>query len=387
MNLLYLCPHFPPAFSNFCIGLANAGVNVLGVGEEPIEQMTEELRNALTDYRQVNNLEDYELVYRTAGQFIATHGRIDRVESHNEYWMMHEAQLREDFNIQGPDVAQTIKIKKKSEMKKMFKQSKSPVVDGEIVASKASLDKFIKKHGFPVFAKPDIGVGAMSTYKIDDKDAVEHFWNTKPEGDYFVEPYIDGVLMTVDGIADQNGEIVFYSSLRSVVSAYDLVANNEDLSYYLVRDIPEDALKIAKVVVKEFDIKAKFFHLEFLRRKSDDKLFVLEMNCRPPGGFTVDLMNYSANVNVYQEWANIIASNKFYADIDRKYYAAHISRKEGKNYKHSDEEIYGQYADKIAAHLEVPAVFAEVMGNVAYLCRTTEEKDVFDMAKFIQETV
>jgi len=387
MNVLYLSPHFPPNFYGFVTGLAGQGINVLGVGEEHAENLPIELKEALTDYYRVESLEDYEQVYRAAAFFIYRHGRITRVESHNEHWMMHEARLREDFAIIGPDVAQTGKIKRKSEMKKIFKACNAPVVEGELVKSPESLAEFVKKHGFPVFAKPDVGVGAMAAFKIKDQKDVEDFWKKKSPGDYFVEPFIDGDLMTFDGICDQDGNIVFYTSLRSVIGAFDLVAYNQDLSYYLVRDIPEDAVKIGEKIVKEFDIRAKFFHLEFLRRKSDSKLFVLEMNCRPPGGYTVDLMNYSADVDVYREWANIIADNRFYAKAERKYFAAHIARKFGKSYRFSNDEIFAKYSSKIACHREVPLVFSEVMGNEAFLVRSSEEADIFAMIKDIQAQV
>lgn len=385
MNIIYLSPTFPPNFEAFISGLANRGINVLGIGEDHFDNLSQELKKSLAEYYRVDNLEDYEQVYRACGHFIHNWGRIERVESHNEHWMMNEARIREDFNIQGPDIAQTLKVKRKSEMKKLFKACKAPVVDGEIIESRESLDKFIKKHGWPVFAKPDIGVGAMSAYKIENEKDVENFWNTKPEGDYFVEPYIDGQLLTFDGICDQDGEIVFYSSLFSVNGAYDLVAYKQDLSFFLVRDIPEDAVKIGQKVVKAFEIKAKFFHLEFLRDRSTDKLYVLEMNCRPPGGYTVDLMNFSNDVNVYQEWANVIADNKFYGKAERKYFAAHISRKWGKEYRHSHDEIMQNFGDKIAMCTEVPIVFAEVMGNFAYIVRAPEEKEIYEMIKFIQE--
>lgn len=386
MNIIYLSPAFPPNFQAFCRGLANRGINVLGIGEDYYDSLSPDLKGSLTEYYRVDSLEDYEQVYRACGHFIHRWGRIERVESHNEHWMLHEARIREDFNIQGPNVEQTLRIKRKSEMKKIFQACKAPVVDGEIIRSREALNKFIKKHGYPVFAKPDIGVGAMSAYKIENEKDLEHFWNTRPECDYFVEPYIDGQLLTFDGICDQNGEIVFYSSLFSVNGAYDLVAYNEDLSFYLVRDIPEDAVKIGKKVVKEFDFKAKFFHLEFLRDRKTDKLYVLEMNCRPPGGYTVDLMNFSADVNVYQEWANIVAENKFIADYERKYFAAHISRKWGKEYAHSHEEIMQKFGDKIAMHTNVPIVFAEVMGNIAYIARSPEKNEIYEMINFIQKT-
>ncbi|HNX74640.1 MAG TPA: carboxylate--amine ligase [Candidatus Rifleibacterium sp.] len=386
MNLLYLSPHFPPNFINFVVGLANCGVRVLGIAEEHPENLDERLKGALADYYRVDHMEDYDQVYRAAAFLIHRHGRVTRVESHNEYWMMHEARLREDFNIVGPDVAQTLKIKRKSEMKKIFRACKAPVVDGEIVESEKTLKAFIKKHGYPVFAKPDVGVGAVAAFKIDNEGDLARFWSEKSQGDYFVEPFIDGELMTFDGIADQNGEIVFSSSLRSTNGAFDLVEYNQDLSFYIVRNIPEDAIEIGSKIVKDFDIRAKFFHLEFLRRRSDAKLFVLEMNCRPPGGYTVDLMNYANDVNVYQEWANVIADNRFYAKFERRYFAAHIARKAGKNYLHATDEIFARFGEKIADHTAVPLVFAEVMGNEAFLVRSPDEQDIFAMIDFIQKT-
>ena len=384
MNIIYLSPSFPPNFQAFCQGLANRGVRVLGIGEENYSSLSDTLKNSLTEYYQVMNLEDYEQVYRACGHFIHKWGRIERVESHNEHWMMHEARIREDFNIQGADVKHTMKIKRKSEMKKIFQACKAPVVDGELIISKKSLERFIKKHGYPIFAKPDIGVGAMAAFKIENEKDLQHFYDNRPDGDYFVEPYIDGQLLTFDGICDQDGEIVFFSSLFSVNGAYDLVAYQEDLSFYLVRDIPEDAIKIGRKIVKKFDMKAKFFHLEFLRDRKTGKLYVLEMNCRPPGGYTVDLMNFASDINVYQEWANVVFENKFHAKVERKYFASHISRKWGKNYKYSHEDIMEKFGQKIAMYTEVPLVFAEVMGNFAYIVRTTDKEEIYEMIRFIQ---
>ena len=387
MKFIYLSPHFPPNFCDFVISLANRGIKVLGIGDEDYHHLPPALHGALTDYFKVDSLDDYEQAYRAAAFLIHRHGRVSRVESHNEHWMMHEARLREDFNIPGPGIDQTVKIKRKSEMKRIFNACKAPVVAGELIVDHDSFDKFVKKHGLPVFAKPDIGVGAMAAYKIENQADIDNFWQTKPPVDYFIEPFIDGELMTFDGICDQGGEIVFCSSLRSVNGAFDLVAYNEDLSFYLVRNIPEDAAEIGRKIVKAFDIRAKFFHLEFLRRKADGRLFVLEMNCRPPGGYTVDLMNFSADVNVYQEWANIIAENRFSASVERKYFAAHIARKSGKSYRNSVAEIYNRYGHRIAMHAQVPLVFSEVMGNEAFLVRSPDESDIFEMIEFIQQKV
>ncbi len=385
MNVIYLSPHFPPNFIEFVIGLANRGINVLGIAEDYYDGLDERLKNSLADYYQVGSMEDYDQVYRAAAFFCHKWGRIASVESNNEYWMMLEGKLREDFNIPGPKIQETINLQKKSEMKKLFIKAGAPVADGMIITDRKSLDDFIKKHGYPVFAKPDRGVGGAGGFKITNEDDVANFWLKKPEDcEYFVEEFVDGALTTFDGLVNKDGEVEFTSSLYSPNSAHDLLAKNDDLSFYINRVIPADQEEIGRRCLKEFNLKARFFHLEFLRKK-DGSLIVMEMNCRAPGGYTVDLMNYANDVNIYQEWANMVAGNHFQEKFERKYYAAHISRKDGKNYLHDNDEIFASYGDKIASYQILPPIFADVMGNEAFLVRAETEAEIAEMVKFIQE--
>ncbi len=384
MNVIYLSPHFPPNFIEFVIGLANRGINVLGIAEDNYENLDERLKNSLADYYKVDSMEDYDQVYRAAAFFCHKWGRIASVESNNEYWMELEGRIREDFNINGPKLQETYNLQKKSEMKKIFRSVGAPVADGQLIPDRKSLDEFIKTHGYPVFAKPDRGVGAAGGFKIKNEDDVANFWLKKPDVDYFVEEFVDGVLTTFDGLVNKDGEVEFTSSLYSPNSAFDLVANNDDLSFYINRVIPEDQEEIGRKCVKAFGLKARFFHLEFLRKK-DGSLIVMEMNCRAPGGYTVDLMNYANDVNIYQEWANMVSGNHFQEKFERKYYAAHISRKYGKNYLHDNDEIFASFGDKIASYQILPPIFADVMGNEAFLVRAETEKEIAEMVSFIQK--
>jgi len=38
-------------------------------------------------------------------------------------------------------------------------------------------------------------------------------------------------------------------------------------------------------------------------------------------------------------------------------------------------------------HAQVPLVFSEVMGNEAFLVRSSDESDIFEMIEFIQQKV
>ncbi|MBF0543179.1 MAG: carboxylate--amine ligase [Candidatus Riflebacteria bacterium] len=385
MNFLYLSPHFPPNFSLFCKRLSEQGVKVLGIGDSPQENLESELKNSLFDYYQVPNLENSEAVYRGCAYFIWKHGRIDRVESHIEHWLGLEAELREDFNIFGPKKAQTEAFRRKSSMKKIFRQINVPVADGVLFQDETQLREFVKKVGFPLVAKPDIGVGAWATYMIKNEKDIVDFLISHPPVDYFLEEFISGKLYTFDGITNSKGEMVLYTSHHSDTGVWELVNENLDLSYYSLREIPDQLFEYGKNIVAAFKLPEKFFHIEFFKLFKNDVFTVIEINCRPPGGFTTDMMNFTADVDVYRLWAEIVAHGRTHTRFDRKYHCAHVARKNGKDYVYSHEEILARYGDKIVVHTEVPEVFSAVMGNYTYLVRTPIESQIREMISEIQK--
>ena len=99
MNFIFISPNFPHTYWNFCDRLKRNGVNVLGIGDAPYDGLEEPLKACLTEYYKVSSLMDYDQVYRAVGFFCFKYGKIDWVESNNEFWLEQDARLRTDFNI------------------------------------------------------------------------------------------------------------------------------------------------------------------------------------------------------------------------------------------------------------------------------------------------
>ena len=66
--------------------------------------------------------------------------------------------------------------------------------------------------------------------------------------------------------------------------------------------------------LKAFGAKSRFFHLEFFRLKTAKPslgnagdILGLEVNMRPAGGYTVDMLNYAGGLDLYQIWADMVA--------------------------------------------------------------------------------
>ena len=166
-NFVFISPNFPTNYWQFCKHLKDNGLRVLGVGDQPYHTLLPELKDNLHEYYKVDSMENYDEVYRAVAFFISKYGRIDWLESNNEYWLERDAMLRTDFNIpSGFHVEDMERIKYKSKMKPYYKKAGIPTARYHIVDDFARCKNFIRKVGWPVIVKPDNGVGASSTYKL-----------------------------------------------------------------------------------------------------------------------------------------------------------------------------------------------------------------------------
>ena len=131
------------------------------------------------------------------------------------------------------------------------------------------------------------------------------------------------------------------------------------------------------------DIKERFFHLEFFFTPKGE--FVpLEVNIRPPGGFSIDMMNYGSNVDLFQAWADLIVNGKNELEYERKYHVLYAGRKEGIEYTNSHKDILKKYGEKISLHQELPLVFRNALGDYCYITKSDKFEEIEEMIGFIQ---
>ena len=76
-SMNFISPHFPRTYWNFCDRLKNMGVNVLGIGDAPYDSLEACVRNSLTEYYYLPNMENYDQMYRAVAFFASRYGRID----------------------------------------------------------------------------------------------------------------------------------------------------------------------------------------------------------------------------------------------------------------------------------------------------------------------
>ena len=387
-NFVFISPNFPTNYWMFCKELKNNGMNVLGIGDQPYEELKPELQESLNEYYKVGSLDNYDEVYRAVAFFICKYGRIDWLESNNEYWLEQDARLRTDFNIQsGFQVSDMERIKHKSKMKAYYQKAGIPVARYYMVKTLAGCRSFIKKVGYPVVVKPDNGVGAAATYKLTNDDELVAFFDSYPkEVPYIMEEFVHAQVNSYDAIIDGEGNPIFETGNVTLDSIMDIVNNQDNSLYYIVKDLPEDTRAAGRATVKSFGVKNRFVHFEFFRLTEDQEglgkkgdVVALEVNMRPCGGFTPDMINFANSTNVYKIWADMIAFGSSLYPVGERYYCGFAGRRDGKNFVLSHEELVEKYSANIKMVDRIPDALAGAMGNQMYLATfsTKEELDKF----------
>ncbi len=387
-NIIFISPNFPTNYWMFCRELKNNGMNVLGIGDQPYEELKPELRESLNEYYKVGSLENYEEVYRAVAYFTFKHGRIDWLESNNEYWLEQDARLRTDFNIQsGFQTADMVRIKHKSKMKEYYRKAGIPVARYYMVKTLQGCRKFITEVGYPVVVKPDNGVGAAATYKLTCDEELVNFFESYPKDvPYIMEEFVHAEVNSYDAIIDGEGNPIFETGNVTPDSIMDIVNNRDNSCYYIVKDLPEDTRKAGRATVKSFGVKSRFVHFEFFRLTQDQKglgkkgeVIALEVNMRPCGGFTPDMINFANSTNVYKIWADMIAFGESRMQEGEHYYCAFAGRRDGKDFVLSHEELAEKYQDHMRMLDRIPDALAGAMGNQMFVATfaTKEELNRF----------
>lgn len=371
-NFVIISPHFPSTYWRFAEALKKNGFNVLGIGDAPYQEISPELKSVLSEYYYCPKMNDYTELYKAFAFFAFKYGKIDWVESNNEYWLASDARLRSDFNIKtGIKSQEVIAYKAKTEMKKYFAKAGIKVARYIKTDNFDVANEFANQVGYPLFAKPDIGVGANSTYRIENRSELNAFFNRSDAGEYIIEEYIDGTIYSFDGISNSKYEPVVFVKHYFPISNASVVNNQSEDYYFSFYEVDEDLKRAGKAILQAFRVYKRFFHLEFFRLNVDKEglgkkgeLVALEVNMRPPGGFSTDMIAACLGTNIYQVWADVIAydENRQVRSGAPKI-VAEVARRDAFQYETPLDEIRNRYQEHIIMSGRYAPAISVGLGN------------------------
>lgn len=389
MNVIFVSPQFPSVYWQFCAALRHNGARSLGIGDTPWEALAEEVRASLDEYYWVSDLEDYDQVYRAVAYFSYRYGKPDWIESNNEHWLAQDARLREDFNVaSGPRPETLARWQSKAAQKPLYAAAGVPTARQTRLTSFDETRWFIGEMGhYPVFAKPEVGVGACGTRILTCDDDLCALLSDHGETPYVIERLVHGDICSWDAILDSHGDPLFENQEEFPPSMADVVHGGLDMSYLSCPDVDPELSRLGRATARAFGLASRFVHMEFFRLDRDHPglgrsgTYVgLEVNVRPPGGTTPEMMNYAHATNVYKIWADMVCFDERRTPRDGEdAYCVYASRRRAHHYAHTHDEVLARWGGEVVSHGPVPAALSDDMGDYQYTARfaTREASDEF----------
>ena len=394
MNVVFVSPQFPDTYWNWCDRLRKNGATVLGIGDTPYDATSPELRASLDEYYYVTSLEDYDQVFRAVAFFSWKYGKIDWLESQNEYWLSQDARLRDDFHITtGAGAAQMALWQSKAEMKPLYAAAGVPTARQVLLSDRETVLAFAQEVGYPLFAKPERGVGACGTFKLADETALEDLLARDLGETYVLEEFVTGDICSYEAVIDAEGNPLFENQSEYPEDIASTVEDMLDVWYYTCPSVDPALARLARATVKAFGIASRFVHMEFFRLTADKPglgttgdYVGLEVNVRAPGGYDPDMVNFAHSFDLYQIWADMVTTGtSTHAADGETFYCVYASQRDCHTYVHSHEDIMAQYGSAVCMQGRMADALSDDLGNTFYMVRLKSIDEGERFAAFVHE--
>ena len=316
--------------ADFSRGLAQCGERVIGLGEHPVPALPDVVQRSLSDYIRVPSLVDTHAVLAAIRDH-ASSTNIERVECLWEPFMTLAAEIREMLDIGGMHTAQTELFRDKQKMKDALDAAGLRTPRHVTAKGADAIGAAVAKIGLPLVIKPIAGAGSAHTHEVrDDMSLAVAVADVGEYREVSVEEFIEGEEYTFDTVC-ADGRIL-YENIAWYRPKPIIGRNVEWISMQTVNlrnvERPELAAgrELGRRVIEALGFRTGFTHMEWFLTPSGEAVFG-EIGGRPPGGRSVDLMNYTNDFDVYVGWAEAVTRGEFNQTAHRRYNAAAIFKR------------------------------------------------------------
>jgi hypothetical protein len=312
-----------PAFHDFARGLKQAGAEVTGVGATPRSALRAGLRRWLDDWVVVRSPFDGETVARELHRHAAGTSW-ERIEAVDERLIVPAAVVRKRLVVPGQSVESAKLCRDKPAMKDALRKAGLPCAESSAVASRAELERFVERIGYPIVMKPRAGLGSLQTYRIGgpaDLARAAAALHLDRGDSIAVEEFIEGHegfydTLSVDGEPQLEFVSHYFPAVLEALSdrraAPQIAATNrvERASYDEVRSA-------GAKVIRALGIGSSATHMEWFFGPKGLK--ISEIGARPPGERIWDLYCVGNDLDLYRVWGEAMVAGVVTAKPSRRF--------------------------------------------------------------------
>ena len=393
MNFIFVSPNFPFDRWRYCDRLKRNGVNVLAIGDAPYFTIEERLRDALTEYYFVESLSDYDQVYRAVAFYAFKYGRIDWLESNNDFWLAQDGRLRTDFHIVTGAGAETAALwADRMAVRDVLRREGIPTVRRQMLTSPVAAKSFLSRiGGYPLLLKPNNVNGVRATVRIQNDEELRQFLDTRPDESFVLEEELGGDFFTYHAITGSGCEPLFES--LSVPGPDPRTGGLSSSAYCASTELAETLRSLGRRVLSALGVRSRFVRVNLCRLTEDrpplgkaGEFVVLLPHMAPAGGYIPDLINFAHSTDVYQIWADMVTEDRRVLPEGGSHrYCCCAGRREDAAYAHSHEDITVRYWQRIVFCENTPEQLWDTVGHKVYAAYADDVPGAKEFMTFVSE--
>lgn len=297
------------------------GVTLSVVSSAPAEAIPADVRPRIAAHYGIANCMDGAQLTEAIGWLSRTVGKVDRVAGVLEQLQMPMAEARDALGIEGITREIARNFRDKDRMKEVLRAAGVPVAQSMLATTKAEIEAFIGRVGYPVIVKPQAGLGTRGTYRIETPDDLAALEAPTPSAPIQVEEFIRAREHTCETVSIR-GKHVWRSGTRYFPSPLEVVETpwiqycvllpkeSDDSTWRQFDATNGAALDALYGGAAKTCAGSALTHMEWFLRE-DGRCLVNEVGVRPPGVQIMPLMSLAHEMDMFAEWAKLMALEQF----------------------------------------------------------------------------
>lgn len=235
--------------------------------------------------------------------------KIDRVVALDDFDVEKAALVREHFRIPGMGQTTARYFRDKLAMRQQAQDEGIAVPPFSPLFHDLSITQYLESTHAPWVIKPRSEASATGIKKVHSLDEAWQVIHSLGEDrhQYLIEQFKPGAVYHVDALS-VGGEVLFQRSSQYLNTPFEVAHGGGIFRSVTVPFDSEDAKQLANIteqVMKAFGMQFSASHTEVIKCHEDGKFYFLETASRVGGAHLAEMVEFSSNINLWREWANI----------------------------------------------------------------------------------
>ncbi len=323
-HVVFVAPHFLSNTLRYVRAFTDlTGVETSVISESPESALPTAIRERIAGHYRVPSCLDARQLTGALKVIQRAIGPVDRLVGALEQLQMPLAGARDALNIPGMRSETARNFRDKDRMKEVLRAAGVPVARSILAESDAQLRGAIDTLGLPVIVKPQAGLGARATRRIEKSEDLDAMLaageGPRAGAPVQVEEFVRAREHTCE-TATVLGQPVWHSGTRYFPSPLE-VLENPWMQYCVLLPAEEDdptfgafhpmgQAALAALGAGPSSSWSGFTHMEWFLRE-DGSMLVSEVGARPPGVQIMPLMSLANDVDMIAAWAGLVALDTF----------------------------------------------------------------------------